>query len=204
MGPGEGIKNFFLEGLATIYTSLAEQGKAVDQVFGKPNATSTENFVTGANQIAVIMLPVMDLFDTPTENSPGNSVSTESEVSSGEFNMIEYAKNNSSEVVESTAKGAANTDAAGSSVSPNVQKALNTLNDIKAEGGTVKANPTSPNQEINMTVKTSTQKLDVRVETHTVPQKYGGNGVTPQKHMNVDLYPNKDVLPNNGHKILEE
>lgn len=54
-----------------------------------------------------------------------------------------------------------------------------------------------------MTFQKGTQKLDFRIETHTVPQKYGGNGLTPQRHMNVDLYPNKKVLPNSGHKILE-
>jgi RHS repeat-associated protein len=88
-------------------------------------------------------------------------------------------------------------------VSPNVQKVLNTLDDIKVQGGTVKVNPLNPTQEINMTFQKGTQKLDLRIETHTIPKKYGGNGVTPQRHMNVDLYPNKKVLPNSGHKILE-
>ena len=88
-------------------------------------------------------------------------------------------------------------------VSPNVQNVLNTLDDFKAQGGTVKPNPLSPTQEINMTLQKGSQKLDFRIETHTVPVKYGGNGVTPQRHMNVDLYPNKKVLPNSGHKILE-
>jgi hypothetical protein len=65
-------------------------------------------------------------------------------------------------------------------------------------------NPRSATQELNMTVKQGSGKLDVRVETHTVPTKYGGNGTTPQRHMNVDLYPKKsNPLPNNGHKILE-
>jgi hypothetical protein len=54
-----------------------------------------------------------------------------------------------------------------------------------------------------MAFEKGTQKLDFRIETHTVPQRFGGNGVTPQKHMNVDLYPDKTVLPNNGHKILD-
>jgi RHS repeat-associated protein len=88
-------------------------------------------------------------------------------------------------------------------VSPNVQRVLNTLNEIKAEGGTVKVNPLAPTQEINMTFQQGIQKLDFRIETHPLPPKYGGNGTTPQRHMNVDLYPNKKVLPNSGHKILE-
>lgn len=88
-------------------------------------------------------------------------------------------------------------------VSPNVQKVLNTIDAFKTEGGTVKINPLNPTQEINMTFQKGSKKLDFRVETHTLPKKFGGNGVTPQRHMNVDLYPNKKVLPNNGHKILE-
>jgi hypothetical protein len=94
-------------------------------------------------------------------------------------------------------------DVAKIGVSPNVQKVLNTLNDFKVQGGTIKLNPLNPTQEINMTFQKGTQKLDVRIETHTLPQKYGGNGLTPQRHLNVDLYPNKKVLPNSGHKILE-
>jgi RHS repeat-associated protein len=88
-------------------------------------------------------------------------------------------------------------------VSPNVQRVLNTLNEIKSEGGTVKVNPLAPTQEINMTIQQGTQKLDFRIETHPLPSKYGGNGTSPQRHMNVDLHPNKKVLPNSGHKILE-
>jgi RHS repeat-associated protein len=88
-------------------------------------------------------------------------------------------------------------------ISPNVQKAIDAIEEFKAQGGTVKLNPLNPTQEINMTFQKGTQKLDFRIETHTVPQRFGGNGVTPQKHMNVDLYPDKTVLPNNGHKILD-
>lgn len=91
--------------------------------------------------------------------------------------------------------------------SPNVQKALNTLDEIKADGGQVNMNKlqSATSQELNMTVTKGTGKVDVRVETHVVPKKYGGNGTTPQKHLNVDLYPKKtNPLPNKGHKILEE
>ncbi|MEO6963929.1 MAG: hypothetical protein ABIY90_18315 [Puia sp.] len=90
---------------------------------------------------------------------------------------------------------------AASTVSPNVQRALNTLNDIKVEGGTVKLNPMSPNQELNMTIKDGISKLDFRIETHNLPAKYGGDGVTPMRHMNVDLTPRSN-LPNSGHKLL--
>ena len=85
-----------------------------------------------------------------------------------------------------------------------VQKALNTLNKVQADGGQVRMNPTSVTQELNMTETKGTRKLDIRVETHTVPKKHGGNGTTPQRHMNVDLYPKRsNPLPNKGHKILE-
>ena len=80
---------------------------------------------------------------------------------------------------------------------------LNALDEIKAETGTVKLNPLSPTQEINMTIRKGFQKSDFRILTHAVPKKFGGNGVTPQRHMNVDLYPDKKILPNIGHKILE-
>jgi hypothetical protein len=87
-------------------------------------------------------------------------------------------------------------------VSPNVQKILNSLDDIKTQGGAIKINPLKSNQEINMTIQKGVQKLDLRIETHPIPKKFGGNG-DPQRHLNLDLYPNKKVLPNNGHKILE-
>lgn len=95
------------------------------------------------------------------------------------------------------------TNAANKNVSPNVQKVLDMIGEFKGQGGTVKSNPLSPTQEVNLTFQKGTQKLDLRIETHPVPQKYGGKGMTPQRHMNVDLYPNKKVLPNNGHKVLE-
>lgn len=88
-------------------------------------------------------------------------------------------------------------------MSPNVLKVLNTLDDIKAQGGRVTPNTLSPTQEINITIQKATQKLDFRIETHIVPTKYGGNGLTPQRHINVDIYPNKKIIPNNGHVILE-
>lgn len=90
-----------------------------------------------------------------------------------------------------------------SGISPNVRNVLSKIDDFKTQGGTIKLNPMSPNQEINITFQQGIKKLDFRIETHTVPQKYGGNGISPQRHMNVDLYPNKKVITNSGHKILE-
>ncbi len=87
--------------------------------------------------------------------------------------------------------------------SPNVQKVLNTIDDFKSQGGNIKPNPLAPNQEINLTFQQGTRKIDLRIETHPLPKKYGGDGITPQRHLNIDLYPNKKVLPNDGHKILE-
>jgi hypothetical protein len=87
--------------------------------------------------------------------------------------------------------------------SPNVEKALQKLDEIKSAGGTVRMNPTNPTQEFNMTIQYGTKKLDVRIETHPLPETYGGDGSTPVRHMNVDLYPKKsNPLPNKGHKIL--
>ncbi len=107
-------------------------------------------------------------------------------------------------VVTSAIAGLGAVDAiAGKGVSPNVQKVLNAIDDFKGQGGTVKVNPLNPSQEVNLTFQNGNQKLDFRIETHPLPIKYGGDGVTPQKHMNVDLYPNKKVLPNSGHKILD-
>lgn len=34
------------------------------------------------------------------------------------------------------------------------------------------------------------QKINMRIETHIVDPKYGGNGITPKRHMNVDYYIN--------------
>ena len=89
-----------------------------------------------------------------------------------------------------------------SKLSPNVKNVVNTMDKIKAEGGTIKLNPLKPNQEINRTIEKGGQKLDLRIEKHPISKKLGGNGVTPQRHMNVDTKP-KIKLKNNGHTILE-
>ncbi|MBS3915313.1 MAG: hypothetical protein KG003_12530 [Bacteroidetes bacterium] len=77
------------------------------------------------------------------------------------------------------------------------------IDKFKAEGGIIQKNPLGATQEINITFENGVIKLDFRIETHPLPVKYGGDGITPQRHMNVDLYPNKKTLPNGGHKILE-
>jgi hypothetical protein len=85
-------------------------------------------------------------------------------------------------------------------VSKNVKEALNTLDEIKQAGGTVKINPMNPNQELNMTIQGGGQKLDFRIETHKLPIKFGGDGINPIRHMNVDI---KGInLLNKGHVIL--
>jgi hypothetical protein len=87
--------------------------------------------------------------------------------------------------------------------SPNVLKVLKSIDEFKKEGGVIISNSTRHNQEINLTFKLGIQKMDLRIESHIVPKRFGGNGTTDQRHMNVDLYPDKTTLPNDGHKILE-
>lgn len=88
-------------------------------------------------------------------------------------------------------------------VSPNVRKVLNAIDEIKAEGEVI-PNDLKFNQEVNLTFVKGTDKLNIRVETHVVPKKFGGNGTTPQRHLNVETVPaKKNTLPNKGHKILE-
>ena len=92
--------------------------------------------------------------------------------------------------------------------SPNVRKALNTIDDIKKSGGTIEPNALRPNQEMNMTIKNPDgSKLDMRIETDVVSKKYGGNGTTPQRHLNADVYNSngnrvKMDHINRGHKVL--
>ncbi len=50
------------------------------------------------------------------------------------------------------------------------------------------------NQEINYTFQQGSEKLDIRIKTHIVPEKFGGNGKTPQRHLNVDLGSNKKSI----------
>jgi hypothetical protein len=46
--------------------------------------------------------------------------------------------------------------------------------------------------------------MNLRIETHKVGTKFGGNGKSLQRHMNVETLPAKrNKLPNNGHIILE-
>jgi RHS repeat-associated protein len=89
------------------------------------------------------------------------------------------------------------------SISPNVEKTLNMLDNIKSGGGTVKLNPLSSNQELNLTIRDNSSKINLRIETHDLPLDLGGQGKgSPVRHMNVDLTPGQKALPNSGHVIL--
>ena len=95
-------------------------------------------------------------------------------------------------------------------VSPNVQKAIDDLNKILKEGGSIKPNKLETHQEINYTIKDATgNKMDLRVETHALPTSVGGKGDgTPQRHLNAGVRnPNNNPIKmkhiNGGHKLLE-
>ena len=91
-----------------------------------------------------------------------------------------------------------------SSVSPKVQDALNTFNDLKANGATVQPNALKGNQELNLSIFHDGSQLNLRVETHDLPTSLGGNGKgDPVRHMNVELSPGGKNLPNAGHIILK-
>jgi RHS repeat-associated protein len=100
---------------------------------------------------------------------------------------------------------------AGGDASPNVKNVLDIISGIKNEGGQVQVNPlnTVDKQELNMTFKNSDgSKLDMRIETHELPSHLGGDGVTPQRHLNADVTNSngnrvKMKHINGGHKILE-
>jgi len=98
----------------------------------------------------------------------------------------------------------------GGDVSPNVQKVLDMIEDIKTDGGSVTPpNKLNSNQELNLTIKDGNGgKIDMRVESHPLPAKYGGDGKSSTRHMNVDLSKNgkkqRGALPKSGHKNLEE
>ena len=100
-------------------------------------------------------------------------------------------------------KGGINVSESSKSISPKVQEALNTLNDLESNGATIKMNSLNDNRDLNMTIKYNDQKLDMRIESHPLPFKYGGDGITPTPHLNLDLTPRiQPGLPNNGHVIL--
>lgn len=127
----------------------------------------------------------MDVFGFPSPTAPTSMVST----------LINEAKAVATEAKTASAE-------VSQTLSPNVKKVVNTIDNIKSEGGVVKLNPLKPNQEINMTIVKDGNKLNLRIETHPLSKKLGGDGVTPIKHMNVDTKPKMD-LPNKGHKILQ-
>ena len=86
-----------------------------------------------------------------------------------------------------------------------VKQILRDIRNIESSGGYVKINPLNPrnNQKINMTIGNSSRKIDLRIESHPLPKKLGGNGVSPQPHMNVDYYEN-GVKIKTYHIILEQ
>ena len=96
-------------------------------------------------------------------------------------------------------------------ISPNVKKVLDTIDKIKNSGGEIQVNKlkAADKQELNMTFKSKDgSKLDLRVETHEVPKSVGGNGTSPQRHLNADVTNSsgnrvKMKHINGGHKILE-
>lgn len=90
----------------------------------------------------------------------------------------------------------------GSKVSPKVQNILKSIDEIKLEGGEIKIHPLKPIQEVNMTIQKGGEKINLRIETHRIDNKNGGNGATPQRHMNVDYY-NNGKRKTNDHTILE-
>jgi len=89
-------------------------------------------------------------------------------------------------------------------LSENVQKTLEQLDQIRQDGGTVSlpSDGLKSNQELNLIIKHSELQLNLRIETHSLPLKYGGAGQGfPIRHMNIEIFP-KYPLPNNGHVIL--
>ena len=105
-------------------------------------------------------------------------------------------------VVSAVANTATKATDTGSNVSPKVQNIVNSIKQVEKEGGTIKINPLKPTQEINMTISKGSEKINLRIETHKVETRFGGNGQNPQKHMNVDYYKNNKRKTNN-HTILE-
>jgi RHS repeat-associated protein len=80
------------------------------------------------------------------------------------------------------------------SPSPRVQKVLDAIDEVKADGGIVKPNTLKPNQELNITIEHQGVKTNIRIETHILPPKYGGDYITPMRHLNSPL--------NGGHLLL--
>ena len=104
-----------------------------------------------------------------------------------------------SQIVDDAAGAAAKTS---TTASPNVEKVLKSLNELKSEGGTITSNKLKPTQELNLTIEKGAEKINMRVETHVVDKKFGGNGTSPEKHMNVDYFKN-GKRKTNDHTILE-
>jgi hypothetical protein len=92
-----------------------------------------------------------------------------------------------------------------SEVSPKVQKTLDAIKEVKADGGVVHPHKLKSTQELNLSIEHNDQTIRIRVESHPLPVDYGGaggNGVAI-RHLNIELLPPPiPPLPNNGHIIL--
>lgn len=96
------------------------------------------------------------------------------------------------------------TSSSGLGLSPRVQNVVDLMNKFTQQGGTIVPAQLKPYQELNLLFKDNGKiKMGLRIETQKVSPKFGGNGVTPQRHMNVDRGRYTNQLPNSGHKILE-
>ncbi len=87
-----------------------------------------------------------------------------------------------------------------------IKRILRDIGKIESMGGKVTNNPLRASQELNMAIVNRTQKNDLRVESHPLSTKLGGNGKTPIRHMNVDYYERRGsewLKKKSNHIILE-
>jgi RHS repeat-associated protein len=168
------------------------------------SVTSTANQLNDAAAVAQPAVDVLDATTTFASMTPlGEAGLPEVMSVAGKFAPIAF------DAESHIAEGFTLNATSKTSISPKVQTALEMLNDMKADGATLKVNPMASNQELNMTIEHNYSKLDLRVETHDLPTKLGGLGSgAPVRHMNVDLTPGKRSLPNcracNFRKTMSE
>jgi hypothetical protein len=140
---------------------------------------------------------------------PGNSKT--SGLPRSVMNISAGKSGKATNAVPETAPAVSNVTKTGGDVSPNVKNVLDIISGIKNEGGQIQPNKltTVDKQELNMTfINSDGSKLDLRIETHELPSHLGGDGVTPQRHLNADVTNSngnrvKMKHINGGHKILE-
>jgi RHS repeat-associated protein len=184
---GSNEPNIFVNAIVSFFNGMAELGGNINRVTGQESDDYDQNLVTAANTIGELPLIVQGHFELLQPSGGSNIV-----------NKVDDVKT----VADDVAKK-------GKELSPKVEGVISTMKQIESEGGSIVKNKLSDTQEINMTIKDKTGSgLNLRVETHTVPQKYGGNGKTPQRHMNVEpIKSNGKKAQNNypagGHVILE-